>query len=99
MAKRSLEIAVTPGASRYADLCCCPNRWSHPSVSRPWRYIPKGARSALRHRAEKLALLRMEFRIICSAMIALLGQIVRGARRLVYSRNRTAARAGSDFIP
>jgi hypothetical protein len=46
--------------------------------------VPESPRHAAAHRAEKRALLRMEFRTFCAAMIELPCQVVRGGRRLVY---------------
>jgi hypothetical protein len=46
--------------------------------------IPEAPRHVAKHRAEKQALLRMEFRTFRAAMIQMPCQIVRGSRRLVH---------------
>lgn len=46
--------------------------------------VPESPRHAAKHRAEKQALLRMEFRTFRAAMIEMPCQIIRGGRRLVY---------------
>jgi hypothetical protein len=46
--------------------------------------VPESPRHAERHRGEERALLRMEFRTSCAAMIQVPCQVVRGGRRLVY---------------
>jgi hypothetical protein len=46
--------------------------------------VPETPRHAQKHQAEKRALLRMEFRTFCAALINMPCQIVRAGRRLVY---------------
>jgi hypothetical protein len=46
--------------------------------------VPESPRHASKHRAEKQALLRMEFRTFRAAIIEMPCQVVRGGRRLVY---------------
>jgi hypothetical protein len=46
--------------------------------------VPEAPRHASKHRAEKQALLRMEFRTFRAAIIEMPCQIVRGGRRLLY---------------
>jgi hypothetical protein len=46
--------------------------------------VPESPRHAAKHRAEKRALLRMEFRTFCAAVIEMPCQIIRGGHRLVY---------------
>jgi len=46
--------------------------------------VPVSARHAAKHRAEKRALLRMEFATYCAAFLQMPCQVVRGGRRLIY---------------
>jgi DDE family transposase len=46
--------------------------------------VPESPRHAVKHRAEKQKLLRMEFRSFCAAVIAVPCQIIQRGRRLVY---------------
>ena len=46
--------------------------------------VPESPRHAAQHRAEKRALLRMEFRTFCAALIEMPCQVVRSGRRLIY---------------
>jgi hypothetical protein len=46
--------------------------------------VPESPRHAVKHRAEKRTLLRMEFRTFCAALIEMPCQVVRGSHRLVY---------------
>jgi len=46
--------------------------------------VPESLRHAAKHRAEKRALLRMEFRTFCGAVIEMPCQVIRGGHRLVY---------------
>jgi DDE family transposase len=46
--------------------------------------VPESPRHAAKHHAEKRALLRMEFRTFCAAVIEMPCQVIRGGRRLVY---------------
>jgi len=46
--------------------------------------VPESPRHAVKHRAEKQTLLRMEFRTFCMAIIQMPCQIVRTGRRLIY---------------
>lgn len=60
-----------------ASLAWSLKAWAAMLVPATPRHVPK-------HRAEKQALLRMEFRTFCAALIEMPCQIVRGSRRLVY---------------
>jgi hypothetical protein len=46
--------------------------------------VPVTPRHAVKHKAEKRTLLRMEFATYCAAFIQMPCQIVRGGRRLIY---------------
>jgi hypothetical protein len=46
--------------------------------------LPETGRWAARHKSEKLAMLKMEFKTFLNAFINIPCQIVRGARRIIY---------------
>ena len=50
----------------------------------PGLCLPESARWREKHRSEKRAILRMEFRTCCNCFMNIPAQIVRGARRIVY---------------
>jgi hypothetical protein len=78
----ALTTPVDDLTSNWAHMVMASLAWS----LKAWAalLVPESPRHAVKHRAEKRALLRMEFRTFCAALIEMPCQIVRGGRRLVY---------------
>jgi Transposase DDE domain group 1 len=79
---RALAAPVGDLMSNWAYMVMASLAWS----LKAWAalLVPESPRHAGKHRAEKRALLRMEFRTSCAAVIEMPCQVVRGGHRLVY---------------
>jgi hypothetical protein len=77
----ALTAPVDDRTSNWAYMVMASLAWS----LKAWAalLVPESPRHAAKHRAEKRALLRMEFRTFCAALIAMPCQVVRGGHRLV----------------
>jgi hypothetical protein len=79
---KALAMPVGDLVSNWAYMVMASLAWSLKAWSA--LVLPEGGRWAEKYRAEKRALLRMEFSTFCVAMIQVPCQVVRGARRIVY---------------
>src|SRR5215210_2359396 len=79
---QALAMPVDDLVSNWAYLVMASLAWSLKAWSA--LLLPEQGRWAQRHRAEKHALLRMEFATYCAALIQVPCQVVRAGRQLIY---------------
>jgi hypothetical protein len=81
-AVKALATPVDNLVSNWAYMVMASLAWSLKAWSA--LLVPVTPRHAVKHKAEKRTLLRMEFATYCAAFIQMPCQIVRGGRRLIY---------------